>query len=61
MAIFETISEAKCRHCKHFKSRHPLKKDGTPSKKKEHFCDNPEGRTWDVTTKSRACNKWELL
>lgn len=60
MAIFEMTYEAKCKHCKHFKVRYPLNKDGSTSKRKEHYCESPKGRTWNLTLKDKACKNIEL-
>lgn len=57
MAIVEIISDAKCKHCKHFKRVNLTKKDGTPSKVVRHYCGIPNrsGRTWNLTLKDKVC------
>lgn len=62
MAIVEIISEAKCKHCKHFKSERIIKKDGTLSFRRKYFCGIPDvsGRNWNLTMKNKVCDKWEL-
>lgn len=54
--------DAKCKHCIHFEHKHPIKKDGSKSKKTVAFCNNVRSFLYNenLTLKSKACDKIEL-
>ena len=56
------IYDAKCKHCLHFRYKSLTKNDGTTSKVKRAFCNNPNSPMFqsDLTLKSKACDKIEL-
>ena len=62
MSSITIYYDAKCKHCKHFRYKHSLKKDGSKSKKTVAFCNNDRSFFYNenLTLKSKACDKIEL-
>lgn len=60
--IITIISDAKCKHCKYFKHKWLVNRDGSKSKKPRAYCSNIDSDyfTLLLTLKSKACNKLEL-
>lgn len=58
----EIIYDAKCKHCRFFTEGRETKVDGTPFKRKLHFCNNSESTQYmnRLTLKSLACEKIKL-
>lgn len=59
MTVITIIYEAKCKHCINFTSEKRIKKDGSQSKLRHWFCSKGH-KSWDLTTKDKACDKLEL-
>lgn len=62
MAVITITRDARCTDCKYFKQRYPINKDGSKSKRTVNYCEIPlvSKRTWTLTRKDKACDKWEL-